>query len=800
VHLRDFRVGWRVLVREPAYSLVVVAGLALGLAACILLFGFIDYSFNYDCDVPDNEHVYVLKHRLSFIPQPQWLEPVPRGFRDSVRASGLASASTIVLPRKVTLSIQARPQEQEVLTVDPDFAAIFGLHPLQGDVVQALSHPEGLALTVKTALRLFGGADVVGKTVKVDKEVLTVMAVLPDPPDNTTVPYEALIGMASLLRSEAERNPDERAAWLGIGGRIYVRLKPGVSAATLAAAMQGAGDRSPWQRMPDMQRFPHVIELSVGTLHDAYFDTTVANAFGSGPRGDKATLLGLAVTGLLILLLATTNFINLATVRVMRRRREIGMRKVLGAGASRVLAQFLAESLLVALLAAVLGLLLAWLLLPLMGELVGRKLDHLFSPALVAASLCGAVLTGLAAGAYPAWVAQRTTAADALAGRGNSETVNGLRIRRGLTVLQFATASGLCAMTLAVGCQTLYALRIDPGFDPAPLLLVSLPRSADTEAVRSWHAALQKLPGVSDVAASSRPIGDPGAKGLRWTFTVGRPGTPRLPVMLGLVSPNFLAAYRIRPLAGRLFDANLSSKSQDRLVVISATAVHALGFASPQDAIGKTIIGDYPMTVLGVVPEVRNQSLHEVVQPTLYLLDEKEMAVTSIVGHGDQAALGEAVAALWVQRFPGIPLAMRSAGSVFAAHYTDDIRLAKLVASASIVAMALAAFGIYALAAHTVQRRYREITLRKLHGASPGAIALLIGREFGILLALGAVIGLPLAAVAIDRFLSSFVERAPMGILPLLAALAMTAAVAAIASMRHTIAAMRLAPVLALRD
>nr|WP_229458402.1 FtsX-like permease family protein [Massilia glaciei] len=265
-------------------------------------------------------------------------------------------------------------------------------------------------------------------------------------------------------------------------------------------------------------------------------------------------------------------------------------------------------------------------------------------------------------------------------------------------------------------------------------------------------------------------------------------------VKLQEVSANFFTVFKVAPLAGRLFDPAIDTAPPEstRVTVANMAAVRALGFASAQEAIGKRIDGGY-WTIIGVAPDVRDQSLREPIQPTLYRVDEGLFALT-VRSALAQPELHALVEPLWARQFPDHPLELRSARSYYAENYADDLRLTRLLGAASVIAIAIAAFGIYVLAAFNVQRRGREIVLRKLHGAGRAAIAGLVGREFGMLAGLDAAVGLPLAALATERYLSGFAERAPMGLWPLAGALALAA------TARHTLAAMRLSPAAALRD
>jgi putative ABC transport system permease protein len=453
--------------------------------------------------------------------------------------------------------------------------------------------------------------------------------------------------------------------------------------------------------------------------------------------------------------------------------------------------QFLAESVLVCLIATAFGLLLAWLLLPVFSDLVQRKFDSMFSPGVIAATVLFGVVLGLAAGTYPTWSALGVRANAALAGRGGSETTGGLWLRRALMALQFAVAMGLTGTTLAVAWQTRYASTLDPGFNPAPLLSFAANNNMHDPRMRALHDAIARLPGVQGVAESSMDIFSNNN-----ITTLHRDGGQATDLTRYSVSPEFFQVYGLTPVAGRLYDPALDRMDQQDRIVINAAAARKLGFATVQEAVGKTIAGttgqDKPTQIVGVAPDIRHRSAREGEQATVYYLDER-LKVFTVRCSQDPVTVMHAIQQIWPSFFPNETLDQKRMATVITeAFYADDLRLAKLLAASSVIAIAIAAY--------SVQRRTKEIVLRKLYGARKRAIGRLVAREFASLIAAGALLGLPAAWIATQRYLSPFIERAPIGLWTLAGALALAGAVTLCATMRHTLAAVRITPALALRD
>lgn len=802
MNLRDFRIGWRLLAKEPAYSAVVILGLAVGIAACVLLLGFVRHSFSYDRDVPHRERVFQLQTHWNVAPLDDgWSGFSPLPPRDAALASGEPLLATAVIERGVDARAGTRLQSLHLDLVDPDFAKIFAPRVLAGDLHAALTRPDALALTHEAAVKLFGDADPIGKTLTVDRLTYRVAAVVADPPAATTLPYDALGGTGNaILTQEFRREVAEN--WGFSPGGVYIALLPGARPERVLDAMQRGLAASSLVRRNYAEQ---VSALQGRNLIDYRLQPIAENYLGDvkdplGEHGNRQAVLGLGAVAVLILLLAATNYVNLATVRTLARRREIAVRKVLGASGHAVARQFLAESVLVCLIATGLGLLLAWLLLPVFADLVQRKLEGMLDAPVVAVVLALGVLLGLATGVWPGLSALRVLPTAALAGRGGAETARGLWARRLLTALQFATAMGLTATTLAVAWQARHAASLDLGFDTSRLMMFATSGTMREPRMRALRDEIARLPDVEGVAVSHLPfsVGNN-------IVTLRRPGAPAVDLSVYWINPDFFRVYGLTALAGRLFDPALDKPDEPDRVVVDAAAARSLGFSDPNQAVGQVVTDpgdDKPIRIVGVASDMRHRSARDVQQPSVYYLRERIGGFTVRAKPGvDPDTVRHAVAAILARQFPNeiieVTPMRRLVSRLF---YDDDLRLAKLLAAASVIAMAIAAFGIYVLAAYGVRRREREIVLRKLYGAGAGAIGALVAREFFALLGAGALLGLPLAWIAIERYLGGFSERAPIGAWTLLAALVVAGAVALASTLRHALAAVRIRPALALRE
>jgi putative ABC transport system permease protein len=800
--LRDFRIGWRLLLKEPVHSAVVIFGLAVGFAVFYLLLGFVQQSMSYDRQFPHSEQIYVVKTRFNYNgPGAPWKQTSAQVLKDVLDKSGIQAESAGFVTSAVSMVVDRVPQEIGLTLVHPGFQRVFGLAATEGDLADALSRPDALALTASTARRLFNDGHAVGKTVQIDAKTYRVLAVLPDPSTTTTFPFEALAGNASTTMSDEARKR-LYASWGLLNGSVFVRLPASLPPSSVEALLQDAVDKSPLVAMmpPELAAKlagGKLMDVRLSPLVGAYLDPDIAPDNSLIAHGNLAALQALSAVALLILLLAATNYVNLATVRTLRRQREIAVRKVMGASVPRVVGQFVAESVLVSLMSGVLGVAIAFALRPSFSGLVNRRLDDLFGPGMLGIGLLVALLVGLVSGAYPTWVALKIRASQALSGRADSETAGGLWIRRVLTVLQFGTAIGLCAVTTAIAWQTNFATQLDPGFDPKPMLIVDMPKGLGSPQSGAFRDAVARLPEVAGVTAAWDAVG---RHRTHLVAPIRREGGDSVSVEVKGVRPDFFEVYAIAPKHGRLFDAKRDADDSGS-VVVNASAALALGYPTPDAAVGQALAAEHgqtPARIIGIAPDIRFESLRKRQEPLLYDLDANTRTLT-VRARGDALAVQAPLEQLWQKYFPNDVMRVTRAQSFFDQEYADERRMSRTLAASTIVAFLIASFGIYVLAAYSVQRRAQEIVLRKLHGASRGAIGRIVSREFLVLIGVSSVLALPIAAIAIDHFLHGYLERAPFGVWPMVLAFSIALIVALLSTLRHTVSAMRMAPSRVLR-
>lgn len=795
--LKDLRVSWRQLLAEPAYSLVVVLGLAIAIAATYLIALLLNNRWLPDPAVPAPERVARMEFKGN-IPgrNDDWFSISPFVFATALReAKAPITQAARLLDSEQSLRAGERLSKTQVLFSDADLAPMFGLKALKGDLQAALSKPDTIALSTAAAERLFGaGQEALGQRVRMNNQDMTVVAVLPRQAANSELQFDALASFDSPTSGMAVSGMDK--IWFAVAGRVFVRLADGASTAQLTQLMQDIFDRS-----PGTKEVPP--EWSAGGRKSAYVRAVPLSRlpFDGAESSTRLMLyaaLGSAAT--MMLGLAAINYVNLSSVRTLRRQREIAVRKSLGASPTRLAAQFVAESSLVALLAGAVGLLLAWLLAPALADLLDVQFAaKLFAPTQLLSLLLGCLALGILTGLYPARVALGVHCAPALQGRKQSEGARGRTLRRAMTVFQFCAALTLSGAAVIVVWQSDYVGKLDLGFKTGGLLALDLPQDIKPEQVDGLYETLKSHPAVQGLSWSDDV---PGRNPVGQIDTLAN-GSIKAGARSARYDLGFFSVYQIPLLAGSLEGIVLPDRTEpgvDRPLAIDETAVKAFGFASPQAAIGAQLkVGNDGWRVKAVVGAIKQESARNISQPQVFRLSKRVRSVLTLKGP-DMAALRAAAAEAWPRYLPDTVIEMNGVEEQLAQRYRMDRNVGRLIAATSLIALLLAAFGVYALAAYTVRRSQLEIVIRKLHGADHRHIAGLLVKEFAPLLGLAAVFSLPLIWWIGQQYLAGFVERAPMGGWPLLAALMITLLMSGLAGLRHGLAAVSMRPILALRD
>ncbi|MBH9578585.1 FtsX-like permease family protein [Inhella proteolytica] len=790
----------RALRKRPGATAVAAGGLMLALATTLLV-GLLALALaSTDPAIPEPERIVMLDFKGNPPGQPSdWFAASPVAFGSLLKHSG---APLDLIARSsddgFNLRLEGELQPLNLVVADPELVSLFGWRALAGDLRATLQRRDALALTQSLVRRLWGELapqQALGRSLESNGKVYVVTAVIPDPDArNPLSDYQLLAGFDG--QANALNEQDQQAIFM-VNGRVFARLRPGGTAAEIGPWMREAFRASPgYAQLP--------ADWKDGR-EAAYFRglPLVELPFAGAENGMRWLQVGaLGAASALLLLLAAINTMNLQAAQLLQRQRETALRRSLGAAAPQLLQLWATELLLPLLLAGAGALLLAWWLAPALAAWLGLPpaLNLADPPPRVAlVGLLGvcALLLPLAL-ALPAWAALRRAPAPALQGRTASEGPWGRRVRQLLLALQLAGALLLLALTGVLALQHRHLLQADRGFATENRLVMTVwATPADAPKAAPLLAALNRHPAVQHWGFSSAvPARD--TRGQQEVH-VSASGHKQV-LRLTRVSPGYFATYGMRWLAGEP-----RASSGEKLLVLDERAARALGFATPQAALGAVLRGggDYlqegqdPRRVVGVVAAVKQEGVREAPQAQGFLVSDEPQGNLTLYGP-DLPALRAALDQAW--KDIGAPLVryVRSVDEQRSLAYRQEAQLAGLLAALALLAVGVAALGAYALVADTLRRRRTELVLRRLHGAGGLDIVRSVISEFRTPMALAALLALPLAAWLGSVYLAGFQERvAPLPglLLPLLSAALLTLAVLAGAVVRHVRLALALRPI-----
>jgi putative ABC transport system permease protein len=591
----------------------------------------------------------------------------------------------------------------------------------------------------------------------------------------------------------------------------YLKLKPLSSSAAVEARLREFASTLPI-KVDENSNLPEY-EFSLINIADIHLHSQATNPLNAA--GDIVVVNTFSLIALLILVMASINFTNLASAQSLKKSREVSVRKVLGAQRSQIAAQFLLESVLISLIALITSLAIVELILPAYNDFLGKDitLDLAANVVEVIILVCFAVLVGIVAGAYPAFIASSFRPADALRSSHASET-GSTKIRPVLLVVQFTISIGLIISTLVIYAQTLYSQNLDGGFAKENrLTLTGAGYNKVAPASAMLKEQLLKVPGVLNVGISTDTFPNNYSNFTTLSFR-GKEGIQSASVETMSVGVDFLKTYDIAPIAGRNFSSEYRSDfpaptpDSTNVIKLGAIVNESLlalsGYGNAEEAIGRTMtMGNEPLveiTIVGVVKDLYVGSTREQTAPQIYFPSERGMDFIALEledGFGDTTI--QEIREVWVAQLPDVPLIASFTTDTFNALYIADIRRVAIFAAFSVLSIIISSIGLYGLAAVVAESRTKEIGIRKVLGATIFSIVKLLLVQFSKPILIANVIAWPLAYYNMENWLSSFAYRIDISLAYFIFSTLVTLVMAWGVVAGHAIKAARANPIKALR-
>ena len=790
----------RQMRRKPLFSALNILGLSLGIAASFLISLFVWDELGYDSFHREKVDI----HRVltsNKLPGSDWI--------NSARSSRMIGPALLEaypeVESQVRLFNRWEPKvlhknqyiDQRSFFAESSFFSIFSFELLQGDPSTCLSDPNSVVLTESLARKYFNSLNVLGETLEAEDSLFfQITGIVKDPPKQSHLQFDLLFSFPTWEKLR----PPNQFDWVNYWLYTYIKLKPTANSVDLGSRISGLVHDNFGKQM---EQFGLEVKLGLEALPDIYLHSQIEDQPGS--TGNITTVKIFMGIGILMLLLAAFNFINLATARSMDRAIEVGMKKVVGSSKSNLTKQFLIESIFVCLIALVFGLALAGILLPVFNGIAGKELElqEVFQPQILAWALVFALCLGMLSGAYPAWVLSSFRPIQTLVKR-YSATPKGLLLRKSLMVSQFCISLVLIVATLVIFRQLNYLQQKELGFDQDQVLVIDadgLAGSTLAEKYPYFKKALRENPAIQQIAASSRVPGEGRGGGVM--FPEGIPEEESREFSYFSASPDFIPTMGIELLVGREFLPNAAEEEPSEMLVNEALLSN-LGWELSDQVLGKHITAGWngeEFTIVGVYKDYHQLSPREEIKPELIVQIPTWYHFISMKINSDE--LHRTIRFLegkWQEWFPQNPFKYFFLDEYYNRQYQKDLRLSRLIGIFSILAIFIACIGLFGLTLFAFQQRKKEIGIRKVLGASEKSLLSLLLKDFLMLILLAFLLGIPISYLAMSRWLENFaysIELSP-GIF-LLAGLGLFL-FALLAMIFQTLSATKSQPALSLRD
>lgn len=762
-----FKTATRNLIRNKSYSIINIAGLAIGIAASLLLFLIVRYELSYDKFQPGYKNISRVVTQDKFSDGITYNPGIPVPALDVLRVKmpqvvfgGMLSASG----SQVTIDEEKHPfagrkkfiEDNGIFFSDPQFFSVFSYKWLTGNP-KVLSEPNMVVLTKKMAEKYFSKwENAVEKIIRLDNNItLKVAGILADIPGNTDFPLAVVASLESLKQGGEKYNYYQSWNNTSSNFQVYALLPANAKPIDLAAQLQQI-NKDNYQGRSSSERsnfFQPLSELHFDRRFEIFGDHVIS----------KSSLQILSLVGVFIIIMACINFVNLATAQAVGRSKEVGIRKVLGSDRKLLFFQVMGETALVVVVAGVAAFLIATLCLPFIKHIASIQEElSLITPETILFLLGVLIVCTVFAGLYPALIMSGFKPVLALKNNMTSAKIGGISLRRGLVITQFVISQVLIIGTIVAVSQMSFINKADLGFNKEAVLMLS--GSSDSLSIARLPAFKLKLlqtPGVQSVSFSS----DAPSSENTWSgnFAYDHRDDEKFQVTMKFADEDYFKTYGLQLAAGRGYEKSDSMKE----VVINETLVQRLGLKDAQAAVGKDIrVGRNAWKVIsGVVKDFKTNSLRENIKPLLIGQANSYYTLSSIKLRSSNMQQTQAsIQALWNDFFPDYAYAGTFMEESINRFYEQENQLSLLYKIFACLAILISSLGLYGLVSFMAVQKVKEVGIRKVLGASAGNIVFLFSKEFTILIAVAFLIAAPLAYFMMKNWLQDFAYRIDLSI------------------------------------
>ena len=756
-----FKIGWRSILKNKGIFAINIAGLAIGIASCLLILLFVVDELSYDKFHENADEIVrvVFKAKVNgeemkeAVVMAPVAEALKNEFPEVVDATRISSIGT---PKLVYNNTSFR--DSRFAYVDPNFFKIFSLPVLKGNDINPLGEPNSIVITEQEAKKYFGNEDPIGKvlTLEGDNQQFKVTAVIEEVPQNSHFHFDIFASTEGYL-------PAQNTSWMNSEFHTYLLLKIGTAPGNLEAKLPAVVEKYMGPQMKGEMgmtfsefKKDNEIGLFLQPLKNIHLKSDFIASTQLEQGGDIQYIYIFSAVALFMLLIACINFTNLATAAASKRAKEVGIRKVLGSNKNQLIYQFLAESFIATVISMVLALTLFALALPVFNDLAGKELplNYLLQPSTLLMLVWLMIVIGFFAGGYPAFFLSSFKPIAALKNKFSSsgESKN---IRSGLVVLQFVISAGLILATLIVNKQMEYIQNKDLGYEKDQMLVLreSYLLGNKQETFKNMIINDHRVEHVTQSAFVPAGPSDNSMSGVFLQQEFKRR------MFVYNIDEQYLPTMGMELVAGRNFSKEYGSDSTN--VIINERAAKILGFK--QDPLGKTFMRDThdggdKLTVIGVVKDFHFKSLHQNIDP-LIMLNNPYGGLIVRAKTANISGLIKDLNSTWNSFDAQEPFTYSILDESYKETYRTEQKMGSILSIFAFLTIFVACLGLFGLVTYTAEQRFKEIGIRKVLGSSIPQIVGLLSKDFLKLVLISFLIAFPLCFYLMNKWLQEFAYR-----------------------------------------
>ncbi len=790
------KIAIRNILRNKVFSFINIAGIAVAIAVAGLIMLYVQYEWGYDRFYPNTNRIYLVYCKDPgnfFIGSDLYaVTPEPLGTAMKNEFPDIENYVTLGRWNKALVKVANRKvfEENILCATAPDLFKMFSYNFTAGNPETALSQPNTVVLSENVAHRFFGAEEPIGKTVEINiygkTQVWTVTGVFRAMPNNSQFSSYGIVTSFDTYASTIADRKDS-FQWGNNSWFTYLLLRKGTNVETLQAKFP----------LFVQKNIPASVEEGEEFFLQQIADTHLFSKanFGFGVAGNLSLVSVLSAIAIVILAIASINYMNLATARGSVRAREVGVRKVIGAKRSQLIAQFMGESMMLALTAGVIGLVLVEILLRLFSRLVGVDFGSgsLSHPSFVVGFLVVILIVGLLSGAYPALVLSMYRPAAVV--KGSAKSGKRSSLRNVLVTAQFAASIALISCTIIILSQLNYIQTKNMGYNRQNIIVVPINLEKSIfQHVGMFEEKLREHSFVSSVTACSfLPID---IESNTEVHATGRTGSKNAQAYCIYGGYAFLKTFEIQIVEGRDFSSLVATDSSSG-IIINQTLQKALG---RDGTVGRMVnINGQRFRVVGVMKDFNLHSVRHKIQPLFYAMGGWRQYLCVRVQPGHIGPTISLIKTLWNRFGAQRPFTHTLMNDDFKKMYGNEERLSQAVSFSSGLAILIACMGLFGLITFSIERRRKEIGIRKVLGATVAEVVSLLSSEFLLVVMVANLIAWPVAFFLMRDWLNGFAYRTPLGLVPFIVAAITTLGIAGAAVGFHAVKAAMANPVESLR-